>query len=67
MMHLQNVLVGIDKSTYEKRRVAAAEYNILDPGASDGIRFYDDNEVGTIFSWLLCYIFSLLYMLSFFL
>ncbi|KAI8537683.1 hypothetical protein RHMOL_Rhmol09G0043300 [Rhododendron molle] len=40
-----NVLVGIDISTYEKRRVAAAEYNILDPGASDGIRFYDDNEV----------------------
>lgn len=67
MMHLQNALFGIDISTYEKRRVPAAEYNILDHGASDGIRFYDDYEVGTSFSRLLCYIFSLLHMPSFFL
>lgn len=67
MMHLQNVLFGIDISTYEKRRVAAAECNIFDPSASDDIHLNDDYEVGTIFSRLQCYIFALLYVLSFFL
>ncbi|KAH7835321.1 hypothetical protein Vadar_025030 [Vaccinium darrowii] len=40
-----NVLFGIDISTYEKRRVAAAECNIFDPSASDDIHLNDDYEV----------------------
>lgn len=37
-----NVLIGMDITTYENRRVAAAEYNILETGASDDISFSDD-------------------------
>ncbi|CAL5394846.1 unnamed protein product [Camellia sinensis] len=39
---LQNVLIGMDITTYENRRVAAAEYNVLETGASDDMPFSDD-------------------------
>ncbi|XP_028075426.1 uncharacterized protein At3g49140 isoform X2 [Camellia sinensis] len=37
-----NVLIGMDITTYENRRVAAAEYNVLETGASDDMPFSDD-------------------------
>ncbi|KAF5950279.1 hypothetical protein HYC85_012272 [Camellia sinensis] len=37
-----NVLIGMDITTYENRRVAAAEYNVLETGASVDMPFSDD-------------------------